>query len=98
MNALWWKSAATRALRTMAQYAMAYIAVGMTINDVQWIPMLSGALVAGIASMIFSLAGLPEVREKERADDNERCYTLMAEEANTLREQLYPVTIEDIEE
>jgi hypothetical protein len=47
-------------------------------------------VVAGIYSLLTSLAGLPEVEMEEKIEDNESCYVRMAQEANGLREELYP--------
>lgn len=61
-NKDWWKAAGTRALKTTAQSALALIgtnAIGVT--DVDWIAVASAAALAGIVSLLTSLAGLPEV-------------------------------------
>ena len=57
----WWAAAAVRALRTVAQTAVALIGTAVTITDVPWTVVLSGAILAGILSLLTSLAGLPEV-------------------------------------
>lgn len=61
----WFKAAGIRALKTVAQTAVALIgtnAIGMT--EVDWIAVGSAALLAGIVSMLTSVAGLPEVKEE----------------------------------
>ena len=64
----WSKAAAVRAIKTMAQTAISLIGTKLVgIGDIDWITIGSIALVAGIVSMLTSLAGLPEV---ERQDDN----------------------------
>lgn len=60
----WLKAAGTRAVKTMAQTALASITVGAAMSDIKWATVASVALVAGIASVLTSLAGLPEVSEE----------------------------------
>lgn len=57
----WWEAAAIRAVKTMAQTALATIAVGMSISEIDWAHLASVAVVAGVFSILTSLAGLPEV-------------------------------------
>ncbi len=58
---LWTKAAAIRAIKTMAQTAVATIGVAMTMQDVSWVIVGSTALLAGVLSVLTSIAGLPEV-------------------------------------
>lgn len=58
---LWAKAAAIRAIKTMAQTAIATIGVAMTMQDVSWVIVGSTALLAGVLSVLTSIAGLPEV-------------------------------------
>lgn len=58
---LWAKAAAVRAIKTMAQTAVATIGVAMTMQDVSWVIVGSTALLAGVLSVLTSIAGLPEV-------------------------------------
>lgn len=58
---LWTKAAAVRAIKTMAQTAVATIGVAMTMQDVNWVIVGSTALLAGVLSVLTSVAGLPEV-------------------------------------
>lgn len=60
----WIKAAAIRAVKTMAQSAIAMIGTSVAIADVDWKLVLSASIVAGILSILTSLAGLPEVPEK----------------------------------
>ena len=63
------KAAGIRAVRTVAQTAVAMIPVGVSITDVGWYAVCGTAVLAGIVSLLTSLAtGLPEVDE-EVADD-----------------------------
>lgn len=59
----WTKAAAVRAVKTMAQTAVAAIGVAATMQDISWTVVGSTALVAGILSVLTSIAGLPEVEE-----------------------------------
>lgn len=59
----WLYRAGIRALKTVAQTALGFITVGMAVNDVDWKNVASVAIVAGIYSLITSLAGLPELEE-----------------------------------
>lgn len=60
----WWKAAAIRAVKTVAQTAVSMLTVGQLFTDVDWLGILSISAVAGIISILTSLAGLPEVDEK----------------------------------
>lgn len=57
----WWKAAAIRAIKTVAQTAVSMLTVGQLFSDVDWIGIASVSAVAGIISILTSLAGLPEV-------------------------------------
>jgi len=62
MGADFWKAAGIRALRTVAQTAVATIGTTAVIQDVNWLVVGSSALLAGILSILTSIAtGLPEV-------------------------------------
>ena len=86
---LWFKYAAIRAVRTVAQAALAIIGSSAILADVNWGIVASGAALAGIISLLTSIATeLPEVRLERLAKDNEECYVHMAKEANELREEI----------
>lgn len=72
MTKTWLKAALIRAIKTMAQTAVSLITVGNLFTDVDWIGILSISATAGIASMLTSIAGLPEVKEEEEDDISER--------------------------
>ncbi len=61
----WLKRAGMRAVKTMAQTAVALLPAAATISAVDWGIVLGTAALAGVASMFTSLAGLPEVKESE---------------------------------
>lgn len=60
----WLKAAGVRALKTMAQTAVATIGVSAVMSEVNWIAVGSASLLAGILSLLTSLAGLPELEDK----------------------------------
>lgn len=60
---VWLKAAGIRALKTVAQTAVATISTSALISEVNWVAVGSASLLAGILSLLTSLAGLPEVQE-----------------------------------
>lgn len=56
----WAKAAGVRAIKTVAQTALSLISVGAVMSDIDWLMVGSAAMVAGICSLLTSLAGLPE--------------------------------------
>ena len=64
-NKKWWKAAGIRAIKTVAQTAIATIGTSAIMSEVNWIAVGSASLLAGILSLLTSLAGLPEVEEEE---------------------------------
>lgn len=60
----WAKCAGIRALKTFAQVAVSMLTVGQAVIDVNWVNVLSVSAVAGVISILTSVAGLPEVDEK----------------------------------
>ncbi|MBQ8299904.1 MAG: hypothetical protein IJX99_08670 [Clostridia bacterium] len=59
----WIKAAGIRALKTMAQTAASMITVGAALMDVDWVTVCSVSVVAGVLSLLTSVAGLPELKE-----------------------------------
>ncbi len=58
----WFKAAGIRALKTIAQTAVATIGTNVAFSDVNWLLVLSTSLLAGVLSLLTSVAGLPEVK------------------------------------
>lgn len=63
INAKWWAAAGTRAIKTIAQAAIAAIGTTAMLHQVDWIVVGSTAAMAGALSLLTSLAGLPEVEQ-----------------------------------
>ncbi len=61
MSKKWLKAAGIRAVKTVAQTAVAAIGTSAALGDVNWIMVVSTAALAGILSVLTSVAGLPEV-------------------------------------
>lgn len=61
----WIKCAGVRALKTVAQTAVATIGTTALITEVNWVVVASASALAGVISLLTSLAGLPEVGDKD---------------------------------
>jgi hypothetical protein len=64
-NSQWWEAALIRALKTICQTLVAMIGTSTLLESVDWKVVLSSACLAGILSILTSLAGLPEVTTSE---------------------------------
>ena len=62
MNKQWFKAAGIRALKTVCQTAVALIGTTLVISDVDWVTVASASALAGILSLLTSVAGLPEIK------------------------------------
>jgi hypothetical protein len=60
-NKAWWRAAAIRATKTVAQTAIGCIGAAAALGDVNWPMVVSAAVLSGIVSVLTSVAGLPEV-------------------------------------
>ena len=60
----WAQAAGIRAIKTVAQTAVALIGVGTVMTDIDWTMVGSASLVAGVVSLLTSFAGLPEATNK----------------------------------
>lgn len=60
----WFKAAGIRAIKTVAQTAVATIGTAIAMGDVNWVLVGSASALAGILSLLTSIAGLPEIQEK----------------------------------
>lgn len=63
MTKKWWKAAAVRAVKTVAQTAVATVGAAAVLTEVDWLMVGSAAALAGVLSLLTSVAGLPEVEE-----------------------------------
>lgn len=61
----WFKCAGIRAIKTVAQTMIAMIPVGISIEQVSWLTVIGTSLLAGILSLLTSIAGIPELKEGE---------------------------------
>lgn len=67
INEKWLKAAGIRALKTICQTALATIGTAAVMSQVNWVAVISASVLAGILSLLTSLAGLPEVEEEQEA-------------------------------
>lgn len=61
----WFKAASVRAVKTMAQAAIGVIGSSVVVSSVDWKMVVSASVVAGVVSLLTSIAGIKEVEAKE---------------------------------
>lgn len=64
----WWKAAGVRAIKTMAQTAVATIGTGTLVTEINWLVVASATVMAGVLSMLTSIGGLPECSEESAGE------------------------------
>lgn len=62
----WFKCAGIRAIRTVAQTTIASIGTSAMISEVDWRAVISTSLLAGVLSILTSIAGLPEIEKEDK--------------------------------
>ena len=67
----WFKAAGVRAVKIMAQTAIATIGASATMGEVNWVMVGSASLLAGVVSILTSIAGIPEVEVKEEISNEQ---------------------------
>lgn len=78
----WIKAAGIRALKTVAQSAIATLGVSSLLSEVDWLAVGSAALLAGILSLLTSIAGLPELELADKLAKSEEKEKEIADESN----------------
>lgn len=68
MTKKWWKAAGIRSIKTIAQTAIATIGASALLSDVNWAAVISASVLAGVLSLLTSVAGLPEIKEDNNAN------------------------------
>lgn len=66
----WIKAAGIRAVKTVAQTALSLISVGAVMSEIDWVTVGSASIVAGIYSLLTSVAGLPELKTDNGVNEN----------------------------
>lgn len=69
MTVKWWKAAGVRAVKTVAQTAIGTIGASVLLSDVNWAAVISASVLAGVLSLLTSVAGLPEIKEDNNANN-----------------------------
>ncbi len=69
--AKWFYAAGLRAVRTVAQSAVAMLGTSMLLSEVDWVAIASASALAGILSLLTSIGGLPELKYSEENEDED---------------------------
>ena len=64
----WWKAAGVRAVKTMAQTAVATIGASTMVTEINWLAVGSATLMAGVLSLLTSIGGLPEYNPETESE------------------------------
>lgn len=64
----WIKAASVRAIKTVAQTAVATIGTSAMLGEVNWLAVCSASALAGVLSLLTSIAGIPEVKDEDSAE------------------------------
>ena len=67
----WFYAAGIRAVRTVAQTAVAMLGTSMLLSEVDWLALVSASALSGILSLMTSIGGLPELRNYEENEDED---------------------------
>lgn len=67
----WFHAAGIRALKTVAQTAIAMLGTSMLLSEVDWLSLLSASVLSGLLSLLTSVAGLPELKNSEENEDED---------------------------
>ena len=70
MTKKWWKAAGIRSIKTIAQTAIATIGASVLLSDVNWAAVISASVLAGVLSLLTSVAGLPELKDGDTNADH----------------------------
>ena len=70
MGKRWWKCAGIRAIKTICQTAVATIGTAVVLSEVDWLAVASASVLAGILSLLTSVAGLPELDMENEGYDS----------------------------
>lgn len=65
----WIRAAGIRAIKTVAQTAVATVGTAAVLGEVDWVTVASASVLAGVLSLLTSVAGLPELKESESGDN-----------------------------
>lgn len=70
-TAKWFHAAGIRALKTVAQTAIAMLGTSMLLSEIDWLSLLSASVLSGLLSLLTSVAGLPELKNSEENEDED---------------------------